>query len=216
MGRGRTTTGTVIACLVRLRCQFGRPLRSVPSILENSVGDAGSSSGDDICNDSPLGSSPIIQNTHFERRKAPTGFVLDDIPIVRKITRLLENGIDCREALDSVIDLCAAMQNIRQAILEYRKVFNHQNLEPHVRRAALTRGVEYLDRYFMLIAFAAYLGSPAFDGYCQYGSSGLPFKQWLRQRPEVRQMKWSMRLRPARVFTITVSVKRTAIALTLD
>ena len=27
MGRGRTTTGTVIACLVKLRIDYGRPLR---------------------------------------------------------------------------------------------------------------------------------------------------------------------------------------------
>lgn len=204
MGRGRTTTGTVIACLVQLRCQFGNPLRAVRTIFENSVSDGGSSSGDDAGNDSPVGSPPVIRVTNLERPRVPGGFVLDDIPIVRKITRLLENGVKCREVLDSVIDLCAAMQNIRQAVLQYRRAFNQQNLEPHVRRAALNRGVEYLERYFMLIAFAAYLGSDAFDGYCQYGSSGIPFKQWLRQRPEVRQMKWSMRLRPARVFTITV------------
>ncbi|CAM6102777.1 unnamed protein product [Calypogeia fissa] len=207
MGRGRTTTGTVIACLVQLRCQFGRPLRTVRTVFENPLGDAGSSSGDDAGNDSPGESPCVIKVPQLDRPKVTTGFVLDDIPIVRKITRLLENGVECREALDSVIDLCAVMQNIRQAILQYRRVFNQQNFEAHVRSRALNRGVEYLERYFMLIAFAAYLGSPAFDGYCQYGSSGMPFKQWLRQRPEVRQMKWSMRLRPARVFTITEDLK---------
>ncbi|KAG6550760.1 hypothetical protein Mapa_007664 [Marchantia paleacea] len=207
MGRGRTTTGTVIACLVQLRCQFGRPLRMVKSIRESSAGDGGSSSGDETGNDSPIGSPTVIRVPKVDRQRTVGGFVLDDIPIVRKITRLLENGVECREALDAVIDLCAAMQNLRQAVLQYRRAFNQQNLEPHVRRAALNRGVEYLERYFMLIAFSAYLGSPAFDGYCQNGSSGISFKQWLRQRPEVRQMKWSMRLRPARVFTITEDYK---------
>jgi hypothetical protein len=141
----------------------------------------------------------------MEHQKAVAGFVMDDIPIVRKITRLLENGAECRQALDAVIDHCAAMQNLRQAVLHYRRAFNQQNLEHHARRAALNRGIEYLERYMMLIAFAAYLGSDAFDGYCQVGSSGTPFKIWLHRRPEVRQMKWSMRLRPIRVFTINVS-----------
>ncbi|KAL2634189.1 hypothetical protein R1flu_005668 [Riccia fluitans] len=207
MGRGRTTTGTVIACLVQLRCQFGRPLRTVKSIREGSGEDDGSSSGDEAAADSPMGSPTVIKAPKVERQKAVTGFVLDDIPIVRKITRLLENGVECRDALDAVIDVCAAMQNIRQAVLQYRRAFNQQNLEPHVRRAALNRGVEYLERYFMLIAFSAYLGSPAFDGFCEPGLTGITFKQWLRQRPEVRQMKWSMRLRPSRVFTITEDYK---------
>ncbi|KAJ1393326.1 Protein-tyrosine phosphatase-like [Sesbania bispinosa] len=59
---------------------------------------------------------------------------------------------------------CSALQNIRQAVLQYRKVFNQQHVEPRVRRVALNRGAEYLERYFRLIAFAAYLGSEAFDG----------------------------------------------------
>jgi hypothetical protein len=139
----------------------------------------------------------------IEDQNCIAGFVMDDIPIVRKITRLLDNGAECREALDAVIDYCAAMQNLRQAVLHYRRAFNDQKLEHHARRAALNRGVEYLERYLMLIGFAAYLNSDSFTGYCE-GGSGTTFKAWLHRHPEVRQMKWSMRLRPTRVFTINV------------
>ncbi|XP_047178892.1 uncharacterized protein LOC124845774 [Vigna umbellata] len=58
-----------------------------------------------------------------------------------------------------------------------------------VRRVALNRGVEYLEQDFRLIAFAAYLGSEAFDGFCGQGESRMTFKVWLHQRPEVQAMK---------------------------
>ncbi|KAJ7557303.1 hypothetical protein O6H91_05G121100 [Diphasiastrum complanatum] len=201
MGRGRTTTGTVIACLVKLRCEYGRPLKMPPAVDKNLEPDSGSSSGEET-GETDSHCRKKDESSRTERQKSASSFVMDDIPIVRKVTRLLENAVEARGALDSVIDRCAAMQNLRQAVLQYRRVFNQQNLEGHVRRAALNRGVEYLERYFMLIAFSCYLASEAFDGYCHSRSSGMPFKVWLHQRPEVRQMRHSMRLRPAQVFAI--------------
>ena len=51
MGRGRTATGTVIACLVKLRCDFGQPVRlpSIPRVASNV--DMESSSGDEAGNE---------------------------------------------------------------------------------------------------------------------------------------------------------------------
>lgn len=199
MGRGRTTTGTVIACLVKLRCDFGRPVRLQTPPIEASDDDTGSSSGDEGGKDT---GSNMTDDTAIERQNSLTGFVMDDIPLIRKITRLLGNGVEKRASLDAVIDRCAMMQNLRQAILQYKKVFNNQNLEHHRRRAALNRGAEYLERYFMLIAFIAYLGSEAFDGFCTPGCVGTTFKAWLHKTPEIQEMKWSIRLRPAQVFAI--------------
>ncbi|KAL6225589.1 hypothetical protein ACLB2K_004438 [Fragaria x ananassa] len=155
MGRGRTTTVTVIACLLKLRIDYGRPIK----------------------------------------------ILVDNIPS-EEITRLFDNGVECREALDAIIDRCSALQNIRQAVLQYRRVFNQQHVEQRVRRVALNRGAEYLERYFRLIAFAAYLGSVAFDGFCGQGESRMTFKNWLHQRPEVQAMKWSIKLRPGRFLTV--------------
>jgi len=164
MGRGRTTTGMVIACLVLLRCENGTPLRMPGFPTATLDTDSGSSSGEDGNSDMQVGSPA----NRLEDQNCIAGFVMDDIPIVRKITRLLENGAECREALDGVIDHCAAMQNLRQAVLHYRRAFNQQNLEHHARHATLNRGVEYLERYLMLIAFAAYLGSDSFDGHLEH------------------------------------------------
>ncbi|KAL9435401.1 hypothetical protein AB3S75_021637 [Citrus x aurantiifolia] len=153
MGRGRTTTGTVIACLLKLRIDYGRPIRVLHEDVTHEELDSGSSSGE-------------------------------------------ENGGNGAASTSSI------SKNIRQAVLHYRKVFNQQHVEPRVRMVALSRGAEYLERYFRLIAFAAYLGSEAFDGFCGQGESRMTFKSWLRQRPEVQAMKWSIRIRPGRFLTV--------------
>ncbi|KAJ9696857.1 hypothetical protein PVL29_008858 [Vitis rotundifolia] len=200
MGRGRTTTGTVIACLLKLRIDYGRPIRILLDDISHEEVDGGSSSGEETGGNGAASTSSI-SNVRTEKEQG-RAFGIDDILLLWKITRLFDNGVECREALDAVIDRCSALQNIRQAVLQYRKVFNQQHVEPRVRRVALNRGAEYLERYFRLIAFAAYLGSEAFDGFCGQGESKMTFKSWLQRRPEAQAMKWSIRLRPGRFFTV--------------
>ncbi|KAK3002159.1 hypothetical protein RJ639_021697 [Escallonia herrerae] len=204
MGRGRTTTGTVIACLLKLRLDYGRPIRILLDDMSREEADGGTSSGEETGGHYPESTS----NTAKDRpcKDASHAFGINDILLLWKITRLFDNGVECREALDAIIDRCSALQNIRQAVLQYRKVFNQQHVEPRERRVALNRGAEYLERYFRLIAFAAYLGSEAFDGFCENGISRITFKSWLHQRPEVQAMKWSIRLRPGRFFTVPVNL----------
>ncbi|CAN1855732.1 PALD1 [Linum perenne] len=204
MGRGRTTTGTVIACLVKLRVEFGKPIKVLHDDMSHDEEDTGSSSGEDTGGNA--GSTADTTEIIAEQEQV-RAFGIDDILLLWKITRLFDNGVECREALDAIIDRCSALQNIRQAVLQYRKVINQQHVEPRVRRVALNRGAEYLERYFRLIAFAAYLGSGAFDGFCGQGNSRMTFKSWLHQRPEVQAMKWSIRLRPGRFFTIPAALR---------
>lgn len=199
MGRGRTTTGTVIACLVKLRIDYGRPLR----VLTDEMACGGESDNETSSADE---SGPDSVSKNRTQANATHAFGINDILLLWKITSFFDNGAECREALDAVIDRCSALQNIRQAVLQYRKLFNQQHVEPRERRVALNRGAEYLERYFRLIAFSAYLGSEAFDGFSEQGESRVTFKSWLHQRPEVQAMKWSIRLRPGRFFTVPVSI----------
>lgn len=202
MGCGRTTTGTVIACLLKLRIDYGRPVKMLLDDYLHKEEDGDLSSGEeaeDHCQESL--SSPVKGRPD---KKSSHTFGINDILLLWKITTLFENGVKCREALDAIIDRCSALQNIRQAVLQYRKIFNQQQDEPRERRVALNRGAEYLERYFRLIAFAAYLGSEAFDGFHEQGGSKMTFKNWLNQKPEVQAMKWSIRLQPGRFFTVPV------------
>lgn len=145
-----------------------------------------------------------VSQEHANHQSHHHPFGIDDILLLRKITRLLDNGIECRQVLDAIIDRCSSLQNIREAVLQYLKLINQQRLEPRVRRVALSRGAEYLERYVKLIAFSVYLGSDAFDGFCGQGETKMSFKTWLHQRPEIQAMKWSIRLRPGRFFTLPV------------
>ncbi|KAK4573001.1 hypothetical protein RGQ29_031107 [Quercus rubra] len=200
MGIGRTTTGTVIACLLKLRIDYGRPIKILVDDMTREEENGGTSSGDEA-GGSVAASTTGITKIKSEKEQGRV-FGINDILLLWTITRLFDNGVECREALDAIIDRCSALQNIRQAVLQYRKVFNQQHVEPRERRVALNRGAEYLERYFRLIAFAAYLGSEAFDGFCGQGESRMTFKNWLHQRPEVQAMKWSIRLRPGRFFAV--------------
>nr|XP_016432980.1 PREDICTED: paladin-like [Nicotiana tabacum] len=199
MGIGRTTTGTVIACLLKSRIDHGRPIRVLNDASNPDVGGDMSSGDESEGENHP---PALLVSKNRPQIDSSDTFGINDILLLWKITRLFDNGVECREALDAIIDRCSALQNIRQAVLQYRKLCNQQHIEPRERRVALNRGAEYLERYFRLIAFAAYLGSEAFDGFCGQGESRMTFKDWLHQRPEVQAMKWSIRLRPGRFFTI--------------
>lgn len=164
--------------------------------------DSGSSSNEEAGNENAT--FTLKRSNNGSGKEFHHAFGINDILLLRKITRLFDNGVECREVLDHIVDRCSAMQNIRKALLHYRKVFNQQHVEPRVRRVALNRGAECLERYFCLIAFAAYLGSEAFDGFCGQGESRITFKTWLHQRPEVQAMKKSIRLRPGQFFTVPV------------
>ncbi|KAF1002509.1 uncharacterized protein LOC141701120 [Apium graveolens] len=198
MGCGRTTTGTVIACLLKLRIDYGRPIRMPPDDFSFKEADGDLSSGEEAGDHFHESLSTPVKG--WPEKEASHTFGINDILLLWKITTLFENGVECREALDAIIDRCSALQNIRQAVLQYRKIFNQQQNEPRERRVALNRGAEYLERYFRLIAFAAYLGSEAFDG--SYEKAKISFKNWFHRRPDVQAMKWSIRLRPGRFFTV--------------
>ena len=109
------------------------------------------------------------------------------------------------------------MQNLREAILGYRRALGQEVrasaprcvASPHLhsaeaeprtpqadekrREAALLRGVEYLERYYTLIAFASYVYDPAFDAAACATPDG-SFQAWFDRRPElqsiVRRLLW--------------------------
>lgn len=144
--------------------------------------------------------------------------------MIRSLLRALEGGATSKELLDAVIDACAAMQNLREAIASYRnRIYYDTNdarrqsllqvtagnataLLPHPRHtpgavdpcrgahlwprpARLLTWVqvclEYLERYYFLIAFTAYLSGPSFD---PGGADHTSFAEWWRHRPELRSV----------------------------
>ena len=80
----------------------------------------------------------------------------------------------------------SAMQNLREAIAGYRGRLVHEGNEGK-RTALLMVALEYLQRYYVLIEFAAYIGEPSFD---PLAPGQLGFGEWLAARPELRRYPW--------------------------
>ena len=157
MGRGRTTTAMVIASLMLLRAE-GVELPPV----------------------TPQPPPPDLSSTDAALRRGDYG-------VVRSLLRVLDGGKQAKDRVDEAIDRCAHMQNLREAILAYRRAISKEVNETR-REAALLRGAEYLERYYVLVSFGAYLQSPSFVP----GVSS--FAAWMHERPELqsilRRMLW--------------------------
>eukprot|EP00963_Diacronema_lutheri_P007046 scaffold625_cov324-Pavlova_lutheri.AAC.80 len=147
MGRGRTTTGMVIACLVQ-----AREMRDAGMVL-------------------PFHATSVAEvRTEMEALKA------GEFGVVRSLLRVLDSGNEGKLMLDAVIDACDAMQNLRESILNYRSSILTARGEDR-RNLALGRTLEYLQRYYVLVAFSSYVLSS------QYKK--LSFEEWMQSRPEL-------------------------------
>ncbi|KAL6757552.1 inositol hexakisphosphate-domain-containing protein [Haematococcus lacustris] len=177
MGRGRTTTGMVIAALLWLRRMESFPVKkgkpetraSVPAWFRQAAG--------------PLaarGVSPLAAKEGTLEGRLKAG----NYGAVRSLLRALEKGNEAKVVLDAVIDACGAMQNLREGIASYRARFAKEAREKQ-RNLLLSVCLEYLERYYMLISFAGYLTSTAFDPGSPHHQS---FPAWMAARPELRSI----------------------------
>ncbi|PIN20116.1 hypothetical protein CDL12_07213 [Handroanthus impetiginosus] len=162
MGRGRTTTGMVIATLIYLNRIGASGIQRTNSM--GKVSDCSSS----ITSDLPSSEESIRRGEYA---------------VIRSLIRVLEGGVEGKRQVDKVIDKCASMQNLREAIACYRSSILCQADEMK-REASLSFFVEYLERYYFLICFAVYLHTerealyPMSPGQCS-------FTEWMRARPEL-------------------------------
>ncbi|MED6109872.1 hypothetical protein PIB30_037529 [Stylosanthes scabra] len=162
MGRGRTTTGMVIATLVYLN-RIGAS--GIPRT--NSIG---------RISQSMANIADHLPNSEEAIRRGEYG-------VIRSLIRVLEGGLEGKRQVDKVIDRCASMQNLREAIATYRNSILRQPDEMK-REASLSFFVEYLERYYFLICFAVYIHSER--GTLEFSAAGhSSFAEWMRARPEL-------------------------------
>ncbi|KAK9839780.1 hypothetical protein WJX81_000925 [Elliptochloris bilobata] len=169
MGRGRTTTGMVIASLLQLRRRMAgaalpkQPLPGLPAWFSAKPALA-----------TPRGGGQLGED---DLRAGRYG-------VIRSLLRTLEGGGAAKALLDAVLDAAAAMQNLREAIAGYRGRLMQENVEDK-RNALLQVCLEYLERYYVLITFTAFLFDPA-AGPCAPPPGS--FGQWTARRPELRSV----------------------------
>lgn len=169
MGRGRTTTGMIIASLLYLRRMGGYP-------TPQSNGHDQAAGKLPAWFKPPNGSSGVAPPGDKDMLKA--GYY----GVIRSLLRVLDRGAESKAVLDLTIDAASAMQNLREAISVYRGRVLAENREN--KRAAMSAvTLEYLERYYMLVAFSAYLHSPSFS---PDKKSHVPFPVWTASRPELR------------------------------
>eukprot|EP00197_Chlamydomonas_leiostraca_P007983 CAMPEP_0202863826 /NCGR_PEP_ID=MMETSP1391-20130828/4304_1 /ASSEMBLY_ACC=CAM_ASM_000867 /TAXON_ID=1034604 /ORGANISM="Chlamydomonas leiostraca, Strain SAG 11-49" /LENGTH=1425 /DNA_ID=CAMNT_0049543499 /DNA_START=116 /DNA_END=4393 /DNA_ORIENTATION=- len=169
MGRGRTTTGMVIAALLYLRKMEAFPVKRGRKDTRDIV---------------PEWFRAATSNKQLPSTEGESPLKAGNYGVIRSLLRALDKGPEAKQVLDVVIDSCSAMQNLREGIFSYRARFLKEAREKQ-RNTLLNVCLEYLERYYMLISFAGYLSSPSFDP----GSPAHePFPQWMAARTELRSI----------------------------
>lgn len=145
MGRGRTTTGMVTACLMAM-------VMNNEHILDRR-GSVALESPTAVRRKSLLGS--IYDN---EEESIEDSYYNGEFKIILQLVSMLTYGKLAKRLTDKAINMCDHMQNLRKAIFDYKLRMNaiedqHSKQYKSIREVALN----YLIRYFYLIVFANYL-----------------------------------------------------------
>lgn len=133
-------------------------------------------------------SSPIIRsNTQEDNNKR---YISGEYKIILHLVTTLEHGKESKRYADYAIDLCSHIQNLREAIFNFKlhvESAAEKSMDAHAKKAhedLMEMGINYLVRYFYLIVFAEFViqravskgPSPAEDG---------EFSTWLHNRREI-------------------------------
>ncbi|KAG2430310.1 hypothetical protein HYH02_013787 [Chlamydomonas schloesseri] len=186
MGRGRTTTGTIIGTLLYLRKLGAFPpgAKNMMPPQPGNGGGPGAAAAAAAAPEVPVWFPLSMQATPPVGEQTKDKLKWGMYDVVRSLLRVLENGVQGKAVLDAVIDHCSQMQNLREAIGSYRSRFLKEMRERQ-RASLLAVCLEYLERYYMLIAFASYLCSPHFNPDMPTQAS---FADWMASRPELRSI----------------------------
>jgi len=198
MGRGRTTTGMIVACLwfhvtgrVKVRID-DLAAAEAPELLETkqsaTTGGTGTGTSDDSSDDDDdgaggrrAGADPAREAARREREEArarhDAALKGGWYPVVKALTRVLPDGANVKRVTDRMIDLCGAMQNLREVVFEMQ-VLAEQAL-PRNKPRFIGKGKNFLIRYFFLISICAYLME------CKHDNYRTKFSHWMRSRPEI-------------------------------
>lgn len=162
MGRGRTTTGMVIACLMHM-------IIGTKGIRNMSAEDVGSSDNLSIRS---------TNSAEFEESRYKKG----EFKIILQLIAVLQHGKLSKMFTDSAIDTCEHLQNLRVAIYDYKLQIEACEVGSKKQKSLERIGLNYLVRYFYLITFADYLIEVL--AVCKPGKR-VSFCEWLYERQEI-------------------------------
>jgi hypothetical protein len=99
--------------------------------------------------------------------------------IIHSLLRILRNSLEIKQKVDDIIDACSSKMNLRQNI-EHWRAKAASEVDPERKSTAVRRAAQSLRRYFLLIAFQAYLGQNPPDSLRKL----ISFEQWMKNHPE--------------------------------
>ncbi len=200
-GRGRTTTGTVIASLWHAFRQGTALPSTTTSPSDKQLLSAKSSS------DSKIPAAATTQpGTAASTSAATNSHAHGWFPAIRQLVAVLSQGRALKKLVDAIIDQCSVMVHLRTCIDE-----TLHKLRPDVRvllsesraKELKEKGLWAMQRYFMLLSCAAYLHertkrpAPTAASQSSALSDSLPqhvshdpnsFAHWFSARKELQSM----------------------------
>lgn len=159
MGRGRTTTGMVIAALVSTIAQRGHEIFSSSVDMNASISNhwTGGSNSQDFGSASIISSFSNDDSHDNNDDRQDSLWLKGEYRTVLQIVAILRHGKLAKRMTDHAIDRMEAVQNLRKAIYD-SKIRAANTDAGSSRRSHLDRVYRnYLERYAYLIVFGNYL-----------------------------------------------------------
>jgi len=173
MGRGRTTLGMIIACLIK-EIQITTELRKMEDIqlvAKNTV--------DDLIHQKFESALPKCQDDDDP-------FIKGEFDVIKELLEKVPATKEGKKKIDRVIDICGpppkgtGLQNLRECVIETKWKYDVATEDKQVAWKHLI--LSFMERYFYLICFATYA--------MEYGPGGYQksFVSWMDDHKELREM----------------------------
>ncbi|RCH91776.1 hypothetical protein CU097_012255, partial [Rhizopus azygosporus] len=182
MGRGRTTTGMVVASLLSMILSND----AIGDMTDSFMVDSSSNVNTTMFS---LQSDEEIDESYEERERYENG----EYRIILQLVSVLSYGKLAKRLTDQAINMCDHMQNLRKAIYDYK--LRLETMTDHGSKkwkSVHEVAMNYLVRYFYLIVFTNYLleemGSikgEEDDNSFKEAKKLTTFKEWLKNRREI-------------------------------
>ena len=173
LGRGRTTSGMVIACLIK-ELQITSELRKMEEIDLVSKATV-----DDLIHQKFESALPKCQDDDDP-------FIKGEFDVIKELLEKIPATLEGKRKIDRVIDICGTtpkgtgIQNLRECIIETKWKYDVATEDKQVAWKALI--LNFMERYFYLICFATYA--------LEHGPTGYEkaFTSWMDDHKELRTM----------------------------
>ncbi|KAF9243458.1 inositol hexakisphosphate-domain-containing protein [Melanogaster broomeanus] len=161
MGRGRTTTGMVTACLI--------------STVMNWAGEGYVD---------PLEEVNLVRYDAIDGPSEEEAYLQGEYKTILHLVGVLSHGKFAKRLTDRAVDLMQDVQNLRKAIYDYKLKVEACEKGSAKQRKLMNIAVNYLYRYGTLIVFCNYL----IEMRESTNGEEKPFPAWLREHREIAKL----------------------------